>query len=89
MALQDELLRLWSASKFTAVLVTHDVEEALLLSNRVVVLSDRPARILKEFTVPLDYPRRRDDARIITLRRQILETLGLVESRPAKVKRVK
>jgi NitT/TauT family transport system ATP-binding protein len=81
MTLQDELLRLWSNSGFTAALVTHDVEEALLLSNRVIVMSDRPAHIVKEFAVPFAYPRRRDDRRIIALRRQILETLGLIGSK--------
>jgi len=89
MALQDELRKLWSNSGFTAVLVTHDVEEALLLSNRVIVLSDRPARIIREFDVPLTYPRQRDDRRIIALRREVLETLGLIETRSRKVKLVK
>jgi NitT/TauT family transport system ATP-binding protein len=44
-AMQAELVSLWQRSRFTALLVTHDVEEALLLAGRVIVLSDRPARI--------------------------------------------
>jgi ABC-type nitrate/sulfonate/bicarbonate transport system ATPase subunit len=77
LTLQAELLALWQNKRFTAILVTHDVEEALLLASRVIVLSERPARIKAEFAVEFDYPRRRDDARLVALRRQILGTLGL------------
>ncbi len=45
LALQAEILRLWQETRFTALLVTHDVEEALVLAERVIVLSDRPAAI--------------------------------------------
>ena len=81
MVLQQELLKLWSRAGFTSVLVTHDVEEALLLSNRVIVLSDRPARIIGEFTVDLPYPRHRDDKQIVKLRQKILDTLGFTEDK--------
>jgi len=57
-------------------MVTHDVEEALLLADRVIVLSDRPARIVAEVTVQKPHPRRRDDAELIAQRRFILEKLG-------------
>jgi ABC-type nitrate/sulfonate/bicarbonate transport system ATPase subunit len=77
LALQEELVKLWRRRGFTAVLVTHDVEEALLLAGRVVVLSDRPARIKAEFKVGKPYPRHRDDPDIVARRRDILETLGL------------
>jgi len=59
------------------VLVTHDVEEALLLASRVVVLTDRPARIKATIDVAKPYPRHRDDPGIVALRRGILATLGL------------
>jgi NitT/TauT family transport system ATP-binding protein/sulfonate transport system ATP-binding protein len=75
--LQAELLALWRAKGFTAILVTHDVEEAVLLSHRVIVLSERPARIKTEFTVDLPYPRHRDNPELVALRRRILGTLGL------------
>jgi len=75
--LQAELVRLWQKRGFTALLVTHDVEEALLLSSRVIVLSDRPARIKATFDIPLPYPRHRDDGEIVALRRKILATLGV------------
>ncbi len=76
MALQTELLRLWQKVGFTALLITHDVEEALLLADRVVVLSERPARIVTEFVVDTPRPRRRDDAALVQLRQTVLATLG-------------
>lgn len=77
LTLQEELVKLWRRRGFTALLVTHDVEEALLLAGRVIVLSDRPARVKAEFRVEKPYPRHRDDPEIVALRREILETLGL------------
>ena len=77
LALQAELVSLWRDKGFTAILVTHDVEEALLLTSRIIVLSERPARIVAEFAVAKPYPRHRDDPELIALRRQILATLGL------------
>ncbi len=76
MGLQEELLAIWKRTGFTGVLVTHDVEEALLLSGRVVVLSDRPARVLRIFDVQRPLPRRRDDPAIVSLRIEILTALG-------------
>ncbi len=62
------------------MLVTHDVEEALLLANRVIVFSDRPARIQAQLTIDRAYPRHRDDPYLVDLRRQILGLLGLGEN---------
>jgi len=76
LTMQTELLALWRKVGFTALMVTHDVEEALLLADRVIVLSDRPARIVAEVTVQKPHPRRRDDAELIAQRRFILEKLG-------------
>jgi NitT/TauT family transport system ATP-binding protein len=76
LAMQNELLSLWQKVGFTALLVTHDVEEALLLADRVIVLSDRPARIVTEFRIDKPRPRRRDDADLVQLRQTILATLG-------------
>ncbi|KSB91915.1 ABC transporter [Caulobacter vibrioides] len=76
MTLQEELLKIWQARRFTSVLVTHDVEEALLLAQRILVFSDRPARIIRELAVPLDYPRRREDPTFVALRQEILAGLA-------------
>jgi len=75
--MQKELLQLWQSTGFTAVLVTHDVEEALLLADRVFVFSDRPARIIAEIDVEKPHPRRRDDAELVHLRQVLLEKLGV------------
>ncbi|MFT4054629.1 MAG: ABC transporter ATP-binding protein [Novosphingobium sp.] len=76
MTLQTEILRLWRNAGFTVLLVTHDVEEALLLAQRIVVFSPRPARIVREVTVGEPYPRRRDSSALQALRRDILGSLG-------------
>jgi len=52
--MQDELLRLWQATRKTVVMVTHDVNEAVYLSERVLVMSQRPGRIVQEFPIALD-----------------------------------
>jgi sulfonate transport system ATP-binding protein len=79
-AMQAELVSLWQRSSFTALLVTHDVEEALLLAGRVIVLSDRPARIRAEVVNDQPYPRRRGDPRLAELRREVFAHLGLHDS---------
>ena len=77
LALQAELVALWQHQRFTALLVTHDVDEALCLAERVLVLSRRPARILADTAIDLPYPRHRGSAELAELRRPILEALGL------------
>ncbi|MFC2974777.1 ABC transporter ATP-binding protein [Azotobacter bryophylli] len=79
-AMQGELIRLWQQQRYSSLLVTHDVEEALLLCDRVLVFSNRPARILAELKVERDYPRHRDDPYLVELRQQALELLGLGSS---------
>ncbi|WP_315741340.1 MULTISPECIES: ABC transporter ATP-binding protein [unclassified Bradyrhizobium] len=76
-AMQAELVALWQRKGFTTLLVTHDVEEALVLANRVVVLSDRPARVKADIAVARPYPRHRGDPYLADLRRRILGLLGL------------
>ena len=55
--LQEELSSLWRQAGFTGVLVTHNVHEAVYLSNRVAVMSPRPGRILDVIDVPFEFPR--------------------------------
>ena len=78
--MQKELIDLWQRQGYTALLVTHDVEEALLLANRVIVFSDRPATLQAQLTIERPYPRHRDDPYLVDLRRQILGLLGLGEN---------
>ena len=75
-AMQGELIRLRQRHRYSSLLVTHDVEEALLLCDRVLVLSSRPARILAELKVERDYPRHRDDPLLVELRQRALALLG-------------
>jgi NitT/TauT family transport system ATP-binding protein len=75
--MQAELVALWQRKGFTTLLVTHDVEEALFLANRVIVFSDRPARIKADVAVDRPYPRHRGDPKLAELRRNILGLLGL------------
>lgn len=55
--MQIELLQIWEANRKTVVFVTHSVDEALFLSQRIVVMSARPGTIVKVLDVPFDYPR--------------------------------
>jgi NitT/TauT family transport system ATP-binding protein len=80
LAMQTELVALWQRKGFSALLVTHDVEEALFMAQRVVVFSDRPARIREVLVNDLPYPRHRGDPRLVELRRQALALLGLGDS---------
>ncbi|MBB3810456.1 ABC transporter ATP-binding protein [Pseudochelatococcus contaminans] len=77
LTMQSELVSLWQEKGFTAILVTHDVEEALFLSTRVIIFSNRPARIKADFEVDLPYPRHRGDPRLAELRHRSLAELGL------------
>ena len=60
-AMQDELLRLWQATRKTVVMVTHDVSEAVYLSQRVLVMSSRPGTLVEEFAVQLERSAQRED----------------------------
>jgi NitT/TauT family transport system ATP-binding protein len=56
-ALQEELLRIWNEDRKLIVFVTHDIEEAVLLGDRVLVMTGRPSRLLDEIRIPLGRPR--------------------------------
>jgi NitT/TauT family transport system ATP-binding protein len=75
--MQGELVSLWQRAGFTALLVTHDVEEALFIAGRVVVLSERPAHIKAEIVNTRPYPRHRGDPHLAELRHEVFAHLGL------------
>lgn len=76
LTLQDEIRRLWLSQRFTALLVTHDVDEALRLSGRVVVLSERPAHVVEDIAVPRGVGQDPASSRFQELRGRILRLLG-------------
>jgi NitT/TauT family transport system ATP-binding protein len=75
--MQGELVRVWQDRGFTALLVTHDVEEALLMADRVIVFSHRPAGVIADLPVDVPRPRHRDDPALVALRRDVLALLGV------------
>jgi NitT/TauT family transport system ATP-binding protein/sulfonate transport system ATP-binding protein len=77
MRMQDEILRLWEARGTTMVLVTHDVDEAIYMCDRIAILSPRPGRVERVIDVRLDRPRHRNDRAFLELRKELLETLHL------------
>jgi len=87
MRMQDEVLRLWQARGTTMLLVTHDIDEAIYMSDRIVMMTPRPGRIDRVLEVPLSRPRRRDDPRFLDLRTRILEMLHFTGSGTEAVQR--
>jgi sulfonate transport system ATP-binding protein len=74
-SLQDELLRLWAEDRPTMMLVTHDLDEALYLADRVVVLGGHPGRVRLELEVSLPRPRPRDGTALADLRTRLFAEL--------------
>jgi len=75
--MRGELLRIWEAERKTIVFVTHDIEEAVQLADRVVVMSTRPARIQTIVEIDIPHPRDISSPRYLELRDGIFEEIGL------------
>lgn len=77
LTMRSELLRIWNAEGNTIVLVTHDIDEAVQLADRVAVMSGRPAKIQRTVEIDIAHPRDISSQRYLELRNGIFEELGL------------
>ena len=75
--MRGELLRIWEAERRTIIFVTHDIDEAVQLADRVVVLSPRPAQIKDILPIDIAHPRNLSSARYLELRDQLAQKIGL------------
>jgi NitT/TauT family transport system ATP-binding protein len=75
--MRGELLRIWEAERNTIIFVTHDIDEAVQLGDRVAVMSDRPAKIQQIVNIDIPHPRDLSAPRYLELRNGILTQLGL------------
>lgn len=82
MNMQDELLRIKKEQDMTMIMVTHDVDEAVYLSNRIVVMSPRPSKIEKVINVSLAYLRNRNNPEFVRIRNEILKILDFAGKEP-------
>jgi sulfonate transport system ATP-binding protein len=69
--MQEEVLKIWRAEQSTVILVTHDIDEAVFLSDRVLVMSNRPGTIRRNYPINLTRPRDRNSEEFVWYRRQI------------------
>lgn len=75
MRMQDEILKIWDKYKMTMIMVTHDVDEAVYMSDQIVVMSARPAKVEKIINIDIGRPRARGQDSFLKYRTQILEIL--------------
>jgi ABC-type nitrate/sulfonate/bicarbonate transport system ATPase subunit len=75
MRMQDEVLRLWQNRRTTMLLVTHDIDEAIYMSDRILIMTQRPGRIDRTISNALARPRDRSSSEFLRLRAEILELL--------------
>jgi NitT/TauT family transport system ATP-binding protein len=75
MNMQDELISMWQENKNIMIMVTHDVDEAIYMGNRVIVMAPRPGRIVEDIKIDLDYPRNRNSKQFLHYRTKIMEML--------------
>lgn len=80
--LQDKILELWKKQGTTMILVTHDIDEAIYLSDRIVIMTPRPGKISSIVNVDLPRPRHRGGGEFLALRKSILEFFELAQAQP-------
>lgn len=75
MNMQNEILDMWKVNKQLVVMVTHDIDEAVYMSSRVIVMDAHPGRINNEINIEMEYPRNRSSSLFVEYRNQILDLL--------------
>lgn len=73
--MQDEILRIWQEKEQLAIMVTHDVDEAVYMGSRVIVMDSNPGRVVSDITIKEKYPRDRSSAMFVEYRNEILNKL--------------
>lgn len=76
MNMQDELLNMWGQSRHMMLMVTHDIDEAVYMGTRVVVMAPRPGRIREDIHLEMDYPRNRTSKKFMEYRNHVMEMLN-------------
>ena len=77
MNMQDVLLRMWQDRNATMVMVTHDIDEAIYMGTRVVIMAPRPGRVIESIDIDLPYPRNRSGEKFTDYRVRILNRISL------------
>lgn len=77
--MRAELIRIWQETKKTVIFVTHDISEAVYLSNRLIVVTERPTRVFDTVTIDAGYPRDYDDDRLFELTKKVSRTFLKME----------
>ena len=77
MNIQDEIFKIWQEKKQLILMVTHDIDEAIYMSTRVIVMTPNPGKIRDDITIDIPYPRQRASDEFVEYRKQILNELHL------------
>jgi NitT/TauT family transport system ATP-binding protein/sulfonate transport system ATP-binding protein len=77
--MEEEVEKIWDKDKRTIIFVTNNIEEALYLADRIIILSECPASILKEYTIELSRPRSLVSPEFLSLREEISSLIDLRE----------
>lgn len=80
MNMQDEILKLWQRSNHIVLMVTHDIDEAIYLGTRIIVMAPRPGRIRADLKNDMRYPRERTSDEFLQWRKRVLELLNFGQS---------
>lgn len=73
--LEDEVIRIWKEYQKTVVFITHNIEEAVYLAERVLILTNKPAKVKEEIVIPLPHPRNVEDPKFVRIRNYITEQI--------------